>query len=648
VQSVAAYPALSDCPEVPDLVVVCVPAPLVPDIVDEAGKLGVRAVCVISAGFSEVSGGGPDLQEDLMRRAQAHGLRIVGPNCMGLLNAAADHRLNATFSQLFPRPGRVGFLSQSGALGLSALKQLEEHRIGVSTFISVGNKSDVSGNDLLLYWEDDPDTDVILLYLESFGNPRRFARIARRIARRKPIVAVKGGRTGAGQRAVSSHTAAIAAGDVAVDALFRQSGVIRTDTLAEMLDVAAVLGSQPPPPGPRVAIVTNGGGPGALAADACEDRGLEVPQLSEETVALLRSFLAAEAAIGNPVDMIASSTAQQYGQTVRALADSSDVDAVLAIFIPPVVTRAEDVAAALASAQAEMPADKTLVAVFMDTGQAPDALAEAGIPFFTAPEPAATALGRAAEWGAWRRRPQGSIVRPAGTAPDRARALVDRALDGRDSVWASAETTREILESYGIPLARAVQVQTPEEAAEAQRDIGAPVAVKLAAPIHKADVGGLTLDVKSPEQAADAVTSMRQRLVDAGLGEHAEAFLVQEMVTDGVEMAAGVTSDPSFGPLVMAGLGGTLVELLGDVAVRVTPLTDLDVHEMLTSLKAYRLLRGYRGSPARDIAAFSELLLRLGALVEDVPEIAELDLNPVFVRTEGAVAVDARIRLHAS
>ena len=651
VQGVAAYASLADCPEVPDLVFVCVPSRFVNDLVDEAGELGVRAVCVISAGFSEIGPEGERLQEDLMDRAHGHGLRIVGPNCMGLLNGNADVRLNGTFSQVFPAPGRVSMSSQSGALGLAVLEHVHNLGLGISTFVSVGNKADISGNDLLLYWEQDPDTDVILMYLESFGNPRKFSRIARRVSRHKPIVAVKSGRTSAGVRAASSHTAAISSGDTAVAALFRQTGVIRTDTLEELFDVATLLTSQGLPSGNKVAILTNAGGPGILAADALEANGLEVPPLSNRTIAQLREFLPAEAGVGNPVDMIASASPASYRRAMQVLGEADEIDMVFVIFIPTGTTATADVADAMVAARAELPEGVPVVSVIMGAEDLPVRLAEARIPAFAFPEAAARAMGRVATYAGWRRRPLGDLVEPDGLDRDAARRIVDDALanaatdDG--STWLPSAAAEDVLRAYGVPLARSRIVATPDEGAQAQAEFAAPVAVKVAAPIHKTDVGGIELGLTSPEAVADAIGRIRQALLDADLAEHADAFLVQEMVGDGLEMVVGVTHDPSFGPIVMAGMGGTLVELLRDVSVRITPLTDQDVDDMLTDLRMAPLLTGYRGAPPADVTALKDLLFRVNAMVEDLPEVAELDLNPVFVRPDGqgVVAVDVRMKL---
>ena len=644
IRGMKCYPDLASCPTRPDLALVAVPAPAVAGVVDQAGALGVRAVCVISAGFAEVGGQGRVLQDELRRRARAAGVRLIGPNCMGLLNGGPEPRFNATFSAAFPPPGHLAFVTQSGGLGLAALALFSGPSLGIGGFVSVGNTVDLTPNDLFLYWDEDPGTHVVLAYLESVPDPRRFARIARRISRRQPVVAVKAGRTGAGRRAASSHTAALAAGETAVEALFHQAGVIRAGTLEEMFDVAAVLSAQPVPAGRRVAVLTNGGGPGILVADACEAAGLLVPELSDDTQAALRAGLLPQASVKNPVDTVASATAEQYGLALRQLGAAEEIDAIIAVYIPAFVP-AEDVAREIAAAAATLPSTP-VVAVFLMAGPPPARLAEDCIPVFTYPEEAAAALGPIARWAEWRARPAGHVVIPPDIDPGAGRAMVSEVLAGQPGGgWASAEAAAGLLAAYGIPAVRSRLVRTPAEAAAAQAELGGPVAVKIAAAIHKSDVGGVALGLTTPQAAADAVTAIRARLSGAGLAGQAAEFLVQEQIRDGIEMIVGVTHDPAFGPLVLAGLGGTAVEVLGDVAVRITPLSNTDVDEMLHTLRSYRLLTGYRQSPPLDVAAFAELLHRVSTMVEDIPEIAELDLNPVFVRQDGAVVADARVRL---
>ena len=645
VGGVTAYPDLASCPAAPDLAIVAVPAPLVTGIVDQAGARGVRAVCVISAGFAETGETGRALQEELRRHARAARVRLIGPNCMGVANGGPHPRFNATFSPAFPPPGPLAFVTQSGALGLAALALLTGPSLGISGFVSVGNTVDLAPNDLLLYWDEDPGAGLILAYLESVPDPRQFARIARRVTRHKPIVAVKAGRTSAGRRAASSHTAALAAGETAVEALFHQAGVIRAGTLEDMFDIAAVLSAQPVPAGRRVAVLTNGGGPGILVADACEAAGLLVPELSEDTQAALRAALPPEASAKNPVDMVASASAEDYGRCLRLLAAAEEIDAIITVFIPPFLTRAEDVAREITAAAADLRA-KPVLTVFMTAGPPPATLAAAGVPAFTYPEQAAAPLGQIARWAEWRARPAGRIVTPSGIDPARGQAAARKVLAGQpEGGWAGPAEAAELLAAYGIPAARSRLVRTPAEAAAAQAELGVPVVVKIAAPIHKSDVGGVALGIDTPQAAADAVTGIRAAMAGVGIAEHLDDFLIQEQTRDGVEMIIGVTHDPAFGPLVLAGLGGTTVEVLGDVAVRITPLSDTDVDEMLRSLRSYRLLTGYRQTPPLDVAAFAELLHRVSNMVEDIPEITELDLNPVFVREHGAVAVDVRIRV---
>ncbi len=651
VQSIAAYPSLSACPLTPDLVFVCVPAQHVAAVIDEAGDQGVAAVCIISAGFAETGAEGVERQADVVARAHSHGLRIIGPNCMGLMNGAADIRMNGTFSKTFPAPGRVSMSSQSGALGLAVIEHVERLGLGISTFISVGNKADVSGNDLLQYWEQDPNTDVILMYLESFGNPRKFARIARRVGRHKPIIAVKSGRSTAGERAASSHTAALSAGDTAVGALFSQAGVIRTDTLEEMFDVATVLAMQSPPHGRNVAILTNAGGPAILAADALEAQGLQVPHLTDRTIAALREFLPPEAGISNPVDMIASASPEQYARAVEVLGNAAEIDALVIIFIPTGRMSTAEVVPELCAARQRVPEDVPTIAVMMSAPDDDNALQRAGIPTFAFPESAARALGRVWEYERWRRRPLGTVVEPDDIDRAAARESIAAAYGSADDDgWVRHDTATAILDAYGVTRAASVIVASAEAGRQAASQLKAPFAVKVAAGIHKSDVGGVVLDIADADAVADAIKVIQQRMIAQGLEVYADAFIVQEMVSDGVEMVVGVTHDPSFGPLILTGIGGTLVELLQDVALRITPITDNDVADMIDGLRMRPLLQGYRGGPPADIDALKMLLFRINMLVEDMPELRELDLNPVFVQPQGhgVRAVDVRMRISRS
>jgi acetyl coenzyme A synthetase (ADP forming)-like protein len=645
VQSVVAYPSVTEIPGPVELGVVVVPADGVIPAARECGEKGVRSLVVISSGFAEV--GNRDGERELLAVCREAGMRLIGPNCMGIINTAPDVALNATFAPDYPPHGRVGFLSQSGALGLAVIDRAASLGLGISSFVSVGNKADISGNDLVQYWDADEDTDVILLYLESFGNPRRFARIARRVGKRKPIIAVKSGRSPAGARATSSHTGAIlAASDVTVDALFRQAGVIRTDTLAEMFDVASLLANQPAPAGNRVAIVTNAGGLGILCADTCEAGGLVVPPLPDEVRSKLGGFLPGEASLSNPVDMIASASAEDYRRTIEVIAAWGGIDAVIVIFIPPLVTRAEDVAVALRTAVEGMPSHIPVLSVFMSSRGVPEQLRDdrVRIPSYAFPEDAARALVRAVQYGTWLRKPDGRVPGSADLRHDEAAGIVAEAL-ARGPGWLTPDEAWRLLACYGLPLIEQRTARTPKEAGEIAAEMGAPVALKAVAPdvLHKSEAGAVRVGLGTPSAVKRAAEEMRRGM--KGAGHPPEAFLVQRMAPPGVEALVGVVSDPVFGPVLACGAGGTAVELLKDVSVRITPITEDDAPEMIRELKTFPLFTGYRGAPPADVGALEEVLLRVSAMVEGHGAIAEMDLNPVIVHTSGASIVDARIRL---
>jgi acetate---CoA ligase (ADP-forming) len=647
VAGVRAYPSVGDLPERVDLAVVVVPAAAVVGVAHECADAGVRGLLVISAGFAERGGDGIQRQQELLDTCRGAGMRLVGPNCLGVLNLDPEIGLNATFAASQPAPGRIGFLSQSGGLGIALMEAADRLDLGLSSFVSVGNKADISGNDLLEYWEHDPGTDVILLYLESFGNPRRFAKIARRVSQRKPILAVKSGRSPAGARATSSHTGAlVSASDVSVDALFRQAGVIRTDTIGELLDAAALFSAQPPPKGDRVAIVTNGGGPGILCADACQAEGLAVPELSERVSAALAGFLPAEASTTNPVDMIATASADDYRRTIDVLVASGECDAIVTLFVPPLMTNADDVAHAVDGAVASA-GGVTITSVFMVAEQpqraAPGMPAAARFEF---PENAVRALAHAARWSAWRERPSGVPGSLSGCRTEEAALIMARALAAGQG-WLSPADAAAVLDCYQIPVIKSVTARTPAEAVAAAEALGYPVALKATAEglIHKTDAGGVELDLTDAAAVAAAAARVAEAVAQAG--HRLEGFLVQPMAPTGLELLAGVVHDASFGPVLVCGAGGTNAELLGDISVRITPLTDLDAREMLRSLRSFPALGGYRGRPAADTDSVERLLTSLSVLVETHPEIAELDANPVIAGPDGALVLDVRLRVSA-
>ncbi|HUP59983.1 MAG TPA: GNAT family N-acetyltransferase [Thermoanaerobaculia bacterium] len=638
IEGVRSYPSVAAIEEDVDLAIIVVPRDAVEAVVDDCVAKNVGALVVITAGYGETGAEGRALEQRLVEKVRAAGIRMVGPNCMGVINADPRVNMHATFSSVFPPRGSIAMSSQSGALGLAILEHAQMLNLGFSTFISVGNKADVSGNDLIQYWAEDPNTDVILLYLESFGNPKKFGEIARRVGKKKPIVAVKAGRSTAGARAASSHTGALATSDAVVDDLFRQSGVIRTGTLEELFDIAALLAHQPLPLGPRVGIVTNAGGPGILASDACEASGLEIAQLSEQTMAKLREFLPAAASVGNPIDMIASASADHYRRTMNIVLDDPNVDALLVIYIPVLATDAEDVSAAIRECGADA-RGKTVLATFMSVHGTPSSLAP--VPSYRFPERAVAALARATKYAQWRRSPHGTVVKFEDFDRGQLREIVERGL-ARGGGWLDALEVHSLLLAARIPTAMLEAVTNVYDAVSASMRMGFPVALKAEGPLHKTEAGAVKLGLQDEREVREAYTEMSSRL-----GESMTGAIVQQMVAGGVEVMVGAVADPTFGHLVVYGAGGTLVELLSDVAFRIHPLTDADVDDMLHEVKWSKLLEGFRGAPPSDVPALKDILMRLSALLTLCPEIRELDINPVKVLPNGAAAVDARVRVEA-
>ncbi|MCS7006452.1 MAG: GNAT family N-acetyltransferase [Gaiellaceae bacterium] len=633
VAGVRGYRSIGEIPDPIDLAVICVPAEAVLAAAREALRSGVRALVVISAGFAEVGRDGAERQEELLALVRSHGARLIGPNCLGITVAAV--RLNATFAARAARAGNIGFSSQSGALGLALLEAAVTRGLGLSAFVSIGNKADVSSNDLLEWWEDDEETDAILLYVESFGNPRRFARIARRVARRKPILALKSGTSASGQRAASSHTAALAGSEAAVDALFRQAGVIRATSLEELVDAATLLSRRFRVSGSSVGLVTNAGGLGILGADACEAAGLRLPPLAEETKAALAGLVPAEASLENPVDMLGGATAEMYAAVLpRVLADPG-VDALIVLFVPAVSATAEEVATAVERSVREAKTTKPVLAVIVSADGIPEPLRDSPhVAAFFYPESAAKALGHAAARAAWLRRPQGTVPTLEGVDREAAHAVVEAALSGADDAWLDPASTRELLLAYGIPLVPERVARSPAEAVAAALELGLPAVVKTALPgAHKTEIGGIALALADEEEV---------RLAAERIGC---PVVVQPMISGGVELLAGVVQDPVFGALVAFGPGGVLAELVGEASFRIAPLTTVDAEELVTSGKAGALVAGFRGAPPASAEALEELLHRLSRLGEDVPEVAELDLNPVVALSDRCLALDARVRV---
>jgi acetyl coenzyme A synthetase (ADP forming)-like protein len=636
VEYIPAYKSVRDIPGDVDLAFIIVPAAQVEDVIDDCIAKGVRGVVVITAGFAETGEEGRAREARLVDKIRSAGIRMVGPNCMGVLNTSPEVRMHGTFTHIYPPVGSVAMSTQSGALGVAILDYATKLNIGFSTFISVGNKADVSGNDLIQYWAEDPRTDVILLYLESFGNPKKFGTIGRRVARKKPIVAVKSGRSQSGARAASSHTGALAASDAIVNDLFRGAGIIRTDTLEEMFDVASLLANQPLPMGKRVAILTNAGGPSILAADACEARGLELAAFSDSTLAELRALLPPEASVENPVDMIASANPEQYRRAIELLAKDGNVDSLIVIYIPVTPAQIDSIAAGIREGISAAEG-KPVVGTFMSTQGIPPGMR---VPMFPFPERAVAALARVTNYSIWRRKPVGSLRTFDDFDTDAARSIVRSAVAAGGG-WLSADDARDLLDAARIPVVPTRFAASAADAVAIASEVGFPVVLKAAGAeiLHKSDLGGVKLSITRADEVRETFEEFA-----AKFGRGLSGALVQKMIPGGVEVMVGGVYQPTFGHVLLYGAGGTLVELLSDVAFRIHPVTDVDIEDMLDEVRFTKLLRGFRGSVAFE-AGVRDVLMRLSQLLQVCPEIQEMDINPLKVLATEVVAVDTRVRV---
>lgn len=626
--------AVSELPKAPDLAVLAIPADQVLEVARDCAQSGVRALVVLSAGFAEVGPEGRQLQAELMGLVREHDMRLVGPNCLGVVSTDPAVRMNATFCDTAAQPGNVALVSQSGAVGLAALRHAEWSGTGLSVFVSTGNKADVSGNDLLLALADDPRTDVVALYLESFGNAPKFARVASWVSRRKPVVVLKSGRTAAGARAGASHTAAAATPDAAVDALLRKAHVLRADTVPELFDLVALLGTAPLPRGTRVAVVGNSGGPGVLTADALAASGLQVPPLSAAAVAQLTELLPAEAATANPVDLLATATPEQLRTAVELAVADDGIDAVIAVYTPVARGAEEPYAAVLADLART--ATKPVLACFPGITTPPQSLRDehgrAVMPCYSYPEQAALVLAKVAHWAL------DPPVVPAEPVP----ALPPT---GLAEGWADPDQVASVFRLAGLPAYLGTVVRTESEArAAAQALEGGLVALKAWGPelVHKADEGGLVLDLAGPDAAAAAFRELQHRL-----GDRMTAALVQPMVDtrDGHELVVGLVREATVGPLVHVGAGGVLTDELDDHAFLVPPVTHDEAVRAVLGLRCAPYLRGGHGRAALDVEAVADLLVGLSDVALGLPEVAELEVNPLVVKEKGVVVLDARLRV---
>jgi acetyltransferase len=616
-----------------DLAIVTIPKEGVPQAIRQCARKGVRALVVITAGFKETGAQGARAEARILATVRAAGMRMVGPNCMGLQNTEPGVRLNGSFSRTFGQAGPVAFVSQSGAMGEALLAHAEHINLGVSMFVSMGNRADVSANDLLDYWDRDPGIRCILLYLESFGNPRNFVPIARRVSRTRALVTVKAGRSSQGALAASSHTGALAGADVAADALLKECGVQRVNSVEELFDVGLALSRLPLPAGKRVALLTNAGGPAILATDALVHSGLEIAPLADATRKALRRMLVPEASVQNPVDMVASATAENYGSCLRLLLRDRTVDMVLVIFVPP-ITR-DPVGVARTVFEAARGSKKPVVGCFMGRDEILDAISREArqdwVPVYLYPESAVRALTALEE----RRR---ILARKEGRVR-RFRVPLERVRRLLRPGWLDVEARRALSQAYGIPAVPGGLARTSAEAVALAARVGYPVVLKISATgvVHKSDVGGVVLDLRDE----GSVRATFAKLMRGG----AEGVNVQKMLRGGREVVIGFAADPSYGPVLMFGLGGTYVEVLKDVSFALCPVSDVRARELIREIKGWPILAGVRGQPGIDEDALVELIQRISQLALDNPRISELEINPLLCFPDGVVAVDLRARV---
>ena len=651
VMSVKAYRSVLSVPGDVDLAIVAVPSTQVLNVVDECGQKKVKGIIVISDGFREKNEEGAALEREMVDMAFGYGMRIVGPNCMGLINTDPHVKLNATFALTNPAHGNISFISQSGALGLGILEYAKSMNIGFSSFVSVGNRSDIASTDLLQYWEQDPATRVILLYLESFDNTEIFSRVSRRISTKKPILAIKGGSTPEGSRASRSHTGAMATSDIVSDALFREAGIVMVDSIGELFDSAILLANQPVPQGKKVAILTNGGGPGILAADACAHNGLTVPELAADTLTKIKSACKRDIHISNPIDLTAGVSPEEFEAILKILAADPGYDAILTIYVPPAGQDISAIENAIGNASPLVRENKKpLLCCFLGmSGKKGKTMEGHFVPYYLFPEDATAALTNAVKYQELKNKEIGTVPEFKDIERSRSRQIVNEVLmsSPQRPLWIDNSRVNELFKCYGIHYAETLTAATGEEAAATAAKTGFPVVVKLnsATITHKTDVGGVVLNVKSAEEVKAAFKQIKANLTKLGREKEMQGVTIQRQISEGAEVIVGVSTDRMLGHVMMFGLGGIYAELIKDTAIKLQPLTDIKAHELINSVKMAQLLKGYRGMAPYDVKSLEELLLRISALVEDNPQITEMDLNPVKVQTDGNGywVVDARI-----
>lgn len=651
IEGLQAYTSILEVPGEVDLAIIVVNAKFVLDTIDQCHQKGIKGLCIITAGFKETGKEGAEAEKQLLAKVQEYGMRCVGPNCLGVVNTHPDIRLDGCFAESLPERGNIGFVSQSGALGGGILNILKDLNLGFAQFISIGNQADVNAETALEYWENEEDVEQILLYMESIQNPANFRKLASRISKKKPVLALKAGRSAAGASAASSHTGSLAGADKAANALLNQSGVIREYSLKDLFATAKVFANCPIPKGDRVAIITNSGGPGIMATDAICEHGMQIAKISEETKEKLRSFLPSAASVKNPIDMIASAPIEHYKQTLETVIADENVDMIITIYLPFLGLKDIDVAKALMEIKAAHP-EKPVIGVFMTKSEFFAKLSEMDVnmPFFMYAEEAADGLNRLNQQRKWMERPEGKIP-TFNVDYKKAQEIIAKSVnEGRDQL-----TTREsidVLDAYGIRVCKSGFATTEDEAVAIANSIDYPVVMKMTSKTtsHKTDVGGVRVNIQSEAQLRAEYKDLIAKLEERGLLDGLEGVIIQEMVKGNREMVCGIATDPQYGPMMMFGLGGVFIEVMKDVTFRIAPLTDIDAKEMIKSVKAYKLLEGARGTKPAQMEQIEETLLRLSQLVNDFKFIDELDINPLLIseKTGEGIAVDGRIKVRMS
>lgn len=647
VHSIKAHANVSDIKDKVDLAIIMLPRDLVLPAIDDCHKKKIKAVVVITAGFKEVGGEGAEVEKELIRRIQKYKMTLIGPNCMGIINTHPDVRMNGTFVLGTPIHGGIGFVSQSGALGAAVLKTVQLNDVGFGQFLSIGNKADVSGNVVLEYWKDNPDIKVITVYLESFGNPRRFMELTREISKKKPIIVIKSARTAAGVKAASSHTGALATSDTVVDAFLEQGGVIRVDTTDEMFDIAKAFDNANLPKGNRLGILTNAGGPAILAVDESENEGLIIPELDKSTQDKLRKIAPPEGSVFNPVDMLPPATAEMYGEATKTMLSDPNIDSLIVILGPPLMLDTLEIGKSICNAAKT--SDKTCMVVLMSQD---DIISRLRVvmpehpPTFRFPESAARAVGQMIRYKKWQVTPTGKIIK-FGVGKLKVRKLLSGLQGGIQYI--RFDKAKEILKAYGFPLIETYLVKDEEEMIKTAGEIGYPVVLKTMGRelIHKSDIGGVAVDIHTEAELLSIANRMKEKLNSRDLLKYLEGFIIQPFLLGGVETIMGVSKDEKAGHLIMFGLGGVYVEVFKDVKFRLLPITDIEAGSLIRSVKCYKLLEGIRGKESVDLEIIKENLLRLSQLVTDFPEFEEIDFNPfVFSPDKSKCRIlDARIKI---